>query len=199
MPSHDDEFFQPSLSYEGGVGRVKGSDTSEAHAEYEKKRAPRVQETVFDCIEGSFYRGMTSKEVEEATGLPHQTVSSTIRNLELDDYDSDLAFTPHNYGRIVKLEMKRDNQHAYITRGYAKKMAARYGDDGVDIFLCQPTPRRASYKKKYNDLVKQIQSLSAEMELNEAYANGVYWHSKVSKILRGLDDGQESIQSSTCS
>jgi len=164
------DFFQPSFSYAGDTGKVKGSDTSAAHAEYERKRASSVQETVFDCIKDSFYRGMTSKEVEEATGLPHQTVSSTIRNLELDNYDSKLAFAPYNYGRVVKTSGKRDNQHTYISNGYAKKMATRYGD-GVDIFLLRPTPRRSSYKKRHQALFDKVQTLLST--ISENYPNEV--------------------------
>ena len=159
------DFFQPSFSYAGDTGKVGGSDTSEAHAEYEKKRASSVQETVFDCIKGSFYLGMTSKEVEEATGLPHQTVSSTIRNLELDNYDSKLTFGPYNYGRIVKLTMKRDNQHAYVSRGVAKDMSTRYGDH-IHHFLSRPTPRRSSYKKRHQALFDKVQTLLSTISEN---------------------------------
>ena len=159
------DFFQPSFSYAGDTGKVGGSDTSEAHAEYEKKRASSVQETVFDCIDGSYYRGMTSKEIEEATGLSHQTVSSTIRNLELDNYDPKVMFAPYNYGRVVKTSGKRDNQHTYISNGYAKKMATRYGD-GVDIFLLRPTPRRSSYKKRHQALFDKVQTLLSTISEN---------------------------------
>ncbi len=180
MPDYNLGIFQPSFSYGDDTGKVKGSDTSVEHANYEKRRASGVQGVIFACIVASEFTGMTSKEVEEETDLPHQTVSSTLRNLELDGYVPDEW--PKSYGRIVKLKEKRNNQHAYVTSYAAKHTNTR--------FLAQPTPRRTSWKGKYMELIHELNDLAADMR-GEAPEDGwvgnrddFYWHHKLMRILR---------------
>jgi|TARA_R110000824_G_scaffold124996_5_gene283856 hypothetical protein len=146
--------FQPSFEYEGTTGYVKGSDTSRAHAEFEKKRAGAIQERVMNLIMQSAAQGMTSREIEDMTGLLHQTVSSSIRNLELDGYEVVEGVTWR--GRVVKLKEKRKGGHPYVARSVARILR--------ESAVLPPNPRRVSYKKKYETLVTGLQGLLDEWE-----------------------------------
>ena len=128
--------IEPSLENAGTTGYVKGSDTSEQHAEFEKKRAGTVQSKVFEVIKNQTLMGATSQEVEDTAGLKHQSASAAIRNMELG-------------GKVVKTTMVRNNQHAYITTGMSKLM--------MKDFLLPPNPRRKNYKKLYDDLLARAE------------------------------------------
>ena len=132
---------RPSLMYGGTTGFVTGSDTSKAHAGFEKKRASGVQGRILELITQSGQRGHTSEEVEILTGWKHQSVSSSIRNMELD-------------GKVVKTIQVRDNQHAYVSAGDAALMKPEA--------LLAPNPVR-SWKKKHDRLVNDLQELHTDL------------------------------------
>ena len=125
---------EPSLMYSGTTGFVAGSETSEAHAQYEKERAPSVQQQVLKVLD-IVIGGLTCTEIEEELGIKHQTVSSAIRNLELDN-------------RIVKTTKKRNNQYRYVTKEQSELM--------LEEHLLPATPKH-SWKTKYLELQKFIE------------------------------------------
>ena len=139
---------QPSLMYGGTTGFVTGSDTSKAHAEFEKKRASGVQGRILELIIQAGQRGHTSEEVEVLTGWKHQSVSSSIRNMELG-------------GKVVKTIQVRDNQHSYVSAGEAALMKPEA--------LLAPNPVR-SWKKKHDALVGELEE---NWNAGEALANGL--------------------------
>lgn len=125
----------PSLTYSGTTGFVAGSDTSMARAKREVKRAGRVQGTVLRHISASGVRGCTSPEIEDATGMKHQSVSAAIRNLERDQ-------------RLVKTVFQRVGCHAYVLPVYAAELQP--GE------LLPPNPTRVSWKKEYEALLEGV-------------------------------------------
>ena len=163
--------FQPSFEYDGDTGKVKGSRTSEAHAKYEKDRAESIQSKVMSCILLSGMNGHTSGEVESMTGLPHQSVSASIRNMELSGYDFAMPFGFGNTGKLVKLATTRGNQHPYVEKQVAISMRPE--------LLLPPTPRRVSYKKRYEILVKDLRGLTEEMSNDYSWI----WYEKLVDIL----------------
>jgi len=164
---------QPSFAYDGDTGKVSGSDTSEAHAGWEKSRANSVQEIVLEHIRKAGTGGLTCQEVEDLTGLPHQSASASIRNMEIDPnwYDDKEPFSRYNCGRVVKLATRRGNQHAYIARTLTHAMPS----DALQA----PNRRRASFKRDYDELRDQIGGLLKEMPSSS------YWYSKLSRIHGG--------------
>ena len=139
---------RPSLTYRGTTGFVAGSDTSMARADREARRAGTVQGTVLRLIHDAGADGRTSPEVEDATGMKHQSVSSSIRNLERD-------------GRLVKTTSVRHGCHAYVTPTYASVLRPDQ--------LLAPNPTRISWKAEYDVLVRGIgQVLAAHPHRGEA-------------------------------
>ena len=153
-----------SLMYDGTTGYVAGSDTSEAHAEREVKKAPTIQKTVLDVIHTASVYGCTSAEVEAVTGFKHQSASSAIRNMELG-------------GKLVKTDMIRNGQHAYVTQYWASQM------DPDTLLL--PNPRRVSYKKKYDALRSSILDVAEEMAKdNDNVGRSVFWYGRLARLLK---------------
>ena len=139
---------RPSLPYRGPTGFVAGSDTSMARADREARRAGTVQGTVLRLIHDAGADGRTSPEVEDATGMKHQSVSSSIRNLERD-------------GRLVKTTFIRSGCHAYVTPTYASVLRPDQ--------LLAPNPTRISWKAEYDVLVRGSgQVLAAHPHRGEA-------------------------------
>jgi hypothetical protein len=139
---------RPSLTYRGTTGFVAGSDTSMARADREARRAGTVQGTVLRLIHDAGADGRTSPEVEDATGMKHQSVSSSIRNLERD-------------GRLVKTTFIRSGCHAYVTPTYASVLRPDQ--------LLAPNPTRISWKAEYDVLVRGIgQVLAAHPHRGDA-------------------------------
>lgn len=134
---------QPSLMYDGTTGYVAGSGTSQARALREKVRARSLQSRVLDTLLQAGAIGCTSSEVEDRLGEKHQSVSASIRNMELD-------------GKVVKTTEIRDGQHAYVARAVAGIM-------NPDVLLA-PNPKRVSYRKKYDALVHDLRALLAEYD-----------------------------------
>ena len=154
-----------SLMYGGTTGYVTGSDTSEAQAEREAKKAPTKQKTVFEVIYTASVSGCTSAEVEAITGFKHQSASSMIRNMELD-------------GKLVKTGQIRSGQHAYVAQYWASQM-------GPDTLL-PPNPRRESYKKKHDALRAGILDVVAEMAKdtdNDNVGRSAYWYGRLARLL----------------
>lgn len=157
--------FEPSLEYDGsrgwerGVGHVKGSDTSEAWAKVETRRSPTLQLRVLSCIGDSGEFGCTSAEVEDRLDGKHQSISSSIRNLELG-------------GRLAKTDQIRNNQHAYVTTEISLGMAGNR--------ILPPNPRRVSYKKKYDGLRSEIEAITRSMA-ESGY--GGYWYRRLLDVL----------------
>ena len=165
------ETFQPSFEYNGDTGKVSGSETSRAHAEFEKERASTVQSAVLHAVSISGMNGQTSAEIERSTGLPHQSVSSTLRNLELSGFDFAFPIGFGNFGSVVKLKTTRGNQHPYVEKQVAASMRVES--------LLPPTPRRVSYKNKYDGLVRDLRGLTEEMSNDYSWT----WYEKLSKII----------------
>tara|TARA_B100001750_G_C15463500_1_gene575706 strand:- start:501 stop:1046 length:546 start_codon:yes stop_codon:yes gene_type:complete len=163
--------FQPSFEYDGDTGKVKGSKTSEAHAEWVKEKAGSIQLQVMTCLSNSGMNGQTCREVEETTGLSHQSVSASLRNMELDGHDPARPFGFGNYGKVVKLETTRSNQHPYVARQVAATMRIDY--------LLPPTPRRVSYKNRYDSLVRDLRGLTEEMSNDYSWI----WYEKLINII----------------
>jgi hypothetical protein len=131
---------KPSLTYRGTTGFVAGSDTSMARADREVRRAGTIQGTVLRMIHDAGTDGRTSPEIEDATGMKHQSVSSSIRNLERD-------------GRLVKTTSVRYGCHAYVTPAYASVLRPDQ--------LLKPNPTRISWKAEYDVLVRGIEQVLA--------------------------------------
>ena len=131
---------KPSLTYRGTTGFVAGSDTSMARADREVRRAGTIQGTVLRMIHDAGTDGRTSPEIEDATGMKHQSVSSSIRNLERD-------------GRLVKTTSVRYGCHAYVTPAYASVLRPDQ--------LLKPNPTRISWKAEYDVLVRSIEQVLA--------------------------------------
>jgi hypothetical protein len=119
--------------------------------------------------------GQTSGEVERMTGLPHQSVSASIRNMELSGYDFAMSFGFGNMGRLVKLAATRENQHPYVEKQVAISMRTE--------LLLPPTPRRVSYKSRYEVLVKDLWGLTEEMSNDYSWI----WYEKLVGILNKDD------------
>ncbi len=137
------EEVRPSLTYEGTTGFVKGSDTSQARAHREVKRAGKVQGTVLRRIHETEAIGATSPEVEDLTGMKHQSVSAAIRNLERD-------------GRLVKTVFVRSGCHAYVTKRWSYELRPDQ--------LLAPNPTRISWKREYEALLKGLRLVLASHE-----------------------------------
>ena len=131
---------RPSLTYQGTTGFVAGSGTSMARADRETRRAGTIQGTVLRLIHDAGVDGRTSPEIEDATGMKHQSVSSSIRNLERD-------------GRLVKTTSVRHGCHAYVTPAYASVLRPDQ--------LLKPNPTRISWKAEYDVLVRSIEQVLA--------------------------------------
>jgi len=140
------ENFQPSFEYNGGTGHVSGSETSKRHEQYEKEKAPTLQKQILGIIHAAGTIGCTSEEVEIWTERKHQSVSSSIRNLELAD-------------RLIKTTRIRNNQHAYVSKEVAGLLPSKD--------LLPPNPRRVSWKKKYEELLSKIEEVNFIEELEE--------------------------------
>tara|TARA_R100001530_G_scaffold65541_1_gene46919 strand:- start:1002 stop:1532 length:531 start_codon:yes stop_codon:yes gene_type:complete len=171
-----DEIFQPSLMYDGhhgerGIGHVKSSDTSKAWATHTTAGAVNTQQRIMERLARAGHRGMTAKELEDALGLTHQTVSASLRNMELDGYNELALFNAWNCGKVVKLEMTRLNQHAYVTKSIAYSM--KHSE------LKEPNPRRASYKTKYDGLVTDLKTLYKEMDYDSCGS----WYTRLNEII----------------
>ena len=137
------EEVRPSLTYEGTTGFVKGSDTSQARAYKEVKRAGRVQGAVLQHIHEAEALGATSPEVEDLTGWKHQSVSAAIRNLERD-------------GRLVKTVFIRAGCHAYVTKRWSYELRPEQ--------LLAPNPTRTSWKREYEALLEGLRVVLASHE-----------------------------------
>lgn len=144
------ENFQPSFEYNEGTGHVAGSETSKIHEEHEKKKAPTLQKQILGIIHAAGTIGCTSEEVEIWTNRKHQSVSSSIRNLELA-------------GRLVKTTRIRNNQHAYVSKQVAGLLPSND--------LLPPNPRRVSWKKKYEELLFQLEEITSIDHLHEILFN----------------------------
>ncbi len=143
----DSTYDQPSLEYYGTTGFVPDSDTSIKHAEFEKKRAASVQETILNAIKSTMNHGATCREIEVVTGLAHQTVSACIRNMELDGYEQDVS-----RGKVVKLRTIRDGGHAYIASEHINAMH--------ESLLMNPTKQRVQYKKRLLEVLDELESVA---------------------------------------
>ena len=144
--SNSNIYEQPSLEYYGTTGYVPDSDTSIVHADYERKRADSVQRTIWNAIHQAGSDGATCQEVEAATDIAHQTVSASIRNMELDGYEKDVS-----RGKLVKLTTIRDGGHAYVSsRNLPLVPVTR---------VMEPNKRRVSYKAKIHELLNEIESV----------------------------------------
>jgi predicted transcriptional regulator len=141
-----DLFQQPSFEYQETTGYVSDSDTSISHAQFEKRRAGQVQDTILSAISATGTIGATSAEVEERTGLAHQTVSSAIRNMELDGYEKD-----RSRGKVVKLRTIRNGGHAYIATAFISEIPASQ--------TMEPSVRRTSWKKKLAEVMTEVESV----------------------------------------
>ena len=139
-------YFEPSFEYNEGTGHVAGSETSKRHEQYEKEKAPTLQKQIVGIIHAAGITGCTSEEVEVWTNRKHQSVSSSIRNLELA-------------GRVIKTTKVRNNQHAYISFDTAKYMNSND--------LLPPNPRRVSWKKRYDELLQQLTEVKFISELEQ--------------------------------
>lgn len=137
--------FQPSFEYNEGTGHVLGSETSKMHEQYEMKQAATLQQRIIDLCHANGKLGLTSEEAEMLTGKKHQSVSSSIRNLELA-------------GRLVKTVQVRKNQHAYVTVENVKYL------NNPEEDTLEPNPRRISWKKKYDELWEEHQLLQEEFK-----------------------------------
>jgi len=136
--------FEPSFEYNEGTGHVAGSGTSKMHEQYEIQQAATLQQTIINLCHANGKLGLTSEEAEMLTNKKHQSVSSSIRNLELA-------------GRLVKTVQVRKNQHAYVTAENVKYL------NNPEEDTLEPNPRRISWKKKYDELWEEHQ------QLQEAY------------------------------
>ena len=141
---------QPSLQYAGTTGFVKGSDTSTAHAGFESARAGTIQAEVLRLILRSGQAGRTSREIEDLTGWRHQTVSASIRNMELDGWVEN-----ESWGRVVKKAAVREGSHPYIAAGVAYSM---HTSDQKRLLL-EPTPRNATYKQRWNRVMGELRQM----------------------------------------
>jgi hypothetical protein len=150
--SDPDEQQPPSLQYgqPGTTGFVKGSDTSLAHAGFESARAGTIQAEVLRLILLSRHIGRTSREIEDITGWRHQTVSATIRNLELDGWIEN-----ESWGKVVKKAAVRDGSHPYIAAGIAYSM---HTSDQKRLLL-EPTPRNATYKQRWERVMAELRQM----------------------------------------
>ena len=170
-----DETFQPSLMYDGhhgerGIGHVKSSDTSKAWATHTTAGAVNTQQRIMERLANAGQSGMPAKELEKALDLPHQPVSASLRNMELDGFNELAVFNAWNCGKVVKLKTTRSNQHAYVTRQIAYTMN--------HAELQEPNPRRASYKVKYDGMRREIFGLLEEMSNDYSWT----WYEKLNKI-----------------
>lgn len=158
------ENFQPSFEYGEGTGHVAGSETSKRHEQYEKEKAPTLQKQILGIIHAAGTIGCTSEEVEIWTERKHQSVSSSIRNLELAD-------------RLVKTTRIRNNQHAYVSKEVAGLLLLKD--------LLPPNPRRVSWKKKYEELLSKIEEVNFIEELQEIIwkENGYMENDPTSNVL----------------
>jgi hypothetical protein len=82
-PESDFEPWQRRYSLYGGVPPHVGSDTSEAAARSMIPKLGEQQERIYLLIRGARGRGMTDDEIEQETGLRHQTASARRRELVL--------------------------------------------------------------------------------------------------------------------
>ena len=102
----------------------------------------RLQDTVQDQIMRHLLlrgpHGRTSPELEELTGMKHQTVSSTLREMELTGY-------------ITKCAEQRNGCHAYVAALIARLMP--------QSALLPPNPHRESYQRRYKDMVAGIEHI----------------------------------------
>jgi hypothetical protein len=136
-----------------------GSDTSEAWAKAETLRSPSLQLQVLSCIGESGEFGCTSAEVEERLNGKHQSISASIRNLELGE-------------RLAKTDQIRNNQHAYVTTKVSLGMSSNR--------ILPPNPRRMSYKKKYDGLRSEIVGITENMA-KDGYTG--YWYRRLMSVL----------------
>jgi hypothetical protein len=66
-----------------GVPHVQGSDTSEAAAASVEEALNRLEGQVLTCLKGRGDSGATDDEIEQLTGMAHQTASARRRTLVL--------------------------------------------------------------------------------------------------------------------
>ncbi len=149
MTDPDDQ-NRPSLEYAGTTGFVKGSDTSTAHAGFESERAGTIQAEVLRIILRSGQAGRTSREIEDITGWRHQTVSASIRNMELDGWVEN-----ESWGRVVKKAAVREGSHPSIAAAVAYAM---HTSDQKRLLL-EPTPRNATYKQRWERVMVELRQM----------------------------------------
>ena len=142
-----DLFEQPSFEYSDTTGYVPDSDTSITHAEFEKQRAGQVQSVVLRAISDHGTSGATSPEVEQQTGLTHQTVSAAIRNMELDGYEKGVS-----RGKVTKLRTIRNGCHAYVSYPWLAEIPPSQ--------IMEPNARRVSWKKRLGEVIDEIESVA---------------------------------------
>lgn len=171
-----EEIYQPSLMYGSqGVGYVKESDTSKSWSRYTTAGAVNTQQRIMGRLAEAGKQGMTAKELEDGLGLTHQTVSASLRNMELDGFNELASFNAWNCGKVVKLKETRKNQHAYVTKQIALSMSHSE--------LEAPNPRRVSYKAKYDNLLTDVKRLYREMDYDPCGT----WHTRLNEIIENND------------
>jgi|GEM_PF-2246170 len=170
--AYESPTFQPSFEYAGTTGSVVGSDTSRSNADWRDGIAYTVQGRILSFIAQAGFDGCTSKEIEDALQMSHQSVSSSIRNMELDGWEEHKMFSAYNCGKVVKLKLTRGGQHAYVTRQTARMMMHKD--------LQEPNARRVSYKHRYEGMRKEIFGLLEEMSNDYSWT----WYEKLNKIYR---------------
>lgn len=84
------------MTHQNTIPFVKGSTTSRAAADSMKAHDPAVRSRVLGFILARGARGATDQEVEDYTGLRHQTASSTRRRLVLSGHVKDSGQTRLN-------------------------------------------------------------------------------------------------------
>ena len=123
----------PRLEYDGGPGHVTGDATSEASARagVESGSIGRLQAKVLGVLDDRGKIGATSFEAEAMLAGLHQSVSSTLRNLELA-------------GDVVRLVETRPNPQTHRDcRVYALRSVA----DRYALPTVAPNPRRSGAQR----------------------------------------------------
>lgn len=101
-----DLFAGPYTGYDGRPPHERVS-TSEAAAVSIEKVANRLQQVTYDAIREREKRGATDDELEQITGLKHQTVSARRRELYLRGLIVNDGERPTRSGRRAKVWVLR--------------------------------------------------------------------------------------------
>jgi hypothetical protein len=162
----DSESFTSNMFYDGTEGFVSGSDTSEERARVRAPSAIDLQKRIYNAILMSGAKGRTSAELEIQLDEKHQSVSASIRNMELG-------------GKLIKLAEKRKGSHPYVS-------ISLKGILDPDMIL-PPTKVRA-YKSKYEQLLQDIREIVAyepRLTVRGTYTADELLHTKAHQDLIG--------------